>query len=100
MIVVVVDDEMLALRTMAETIRRIRMDALVYAFRDPAEALKAVKGGLKPDIVFSDIRMYNMTGIEFAHRLKEIHPFTNIVFATGYDDYIRKIYLRPQCRTE
>ena len=88
MIVIVVDDEVLALKTMVETIRRVRTDAEIYPYRDPSEALRAVEEGLRPDIVFSDIRMFDMTGIEFAHKLKLIYPYTNIVFATGYDEYM------------
>ena len=43
--------------------------------------------GNKPDIVFSDIEMPGMHGLDFAVNLKKICPDTRIVFVTAYDKY-------------
>ena len=89
MIVIAVDDEALALKSLSDTIKKIRPDAEIYLFRDPLMALQSLESGVvKPDVIFSDIQMYDMTGIQFAHRIKVIYPHTNIVFVTGYSEYM------------
>ena len=88
MIILAVDDEALALKSISDTIKKIKPDAELYMFRDPVPALQALESGVKPDVVFSDVRMYDMTGIQFAHRVKVIYPRANIVFVTGYSDYM------------
>lgn len=40
------------------------------------------------DVAFIDIDMPGMSGMELARRLKAMHPTLNIVFATGYSDYM------------
>ncbi|MBR1747807.1 MAG: response regulator [Clostridia bacterium] len=89
MIVIAVDDEALALKSLADTIKKIKPDAEIYLFRDPMIALQSLESGVvKPDVIFSDIQMFDMTGIQFAHRVKVIYPHTNIVFVTGYSEYM------------
>ena len=89
MIVIAVDDEALALKSLADAVKKIKPDAEVFLFRDPMMALQSLESGvMKPDVVFSDIQMFDMTGIQFAHRVKVIYPHTNIVFVTGYSDYM------------
>ena len=89
MIVIAVDDETLALKSLSDTIKRIKPDAEIYLFRDPLMALQSLESGVvKPDVIFSDIQMFDMTGIQFAHRVKVIYPHTNIVFVTGYSEYM------------
>ena len=89
MIIIAVDDEALALKALSETVKKIKPDAEIYLFRDPMKALQSLESGLlKPDVIFSDIRMFDMTGIQFAHRVKVIYPHANIVFVTGYSEYM------------
>ncbi len=89
MIILAVDDETLALNSLADCIKKVKPDADLYLFRDPIMALQSLESGaMKPDIIFSDVRMYDMTGIQFAHRVKVIYPHTNIVFVTGYSEYM------------
>jgi two-component SAPR family response regulator len=88
MIVLAVDDEALALRSLVDTIKTVRPDAEIYPFRDPLKALELLESGLTPDVIFSDVRMFDMTGIQFAHRVKVIYPKANIVFVTGYSEYM------------
>ncbi len=42
---------------------------------------------LKPDVVFLDIEMRNMNGLETAKVLRGVTPQAVIVFATAYDNY-------------
>lgn len=40
-----------------------------------------------PDVVFADIRMTEMDGIEMIRRLKEKHVETQYVIISGYSDF-------------
>ena len=86
--IIAVDDEVLALNSLSDAIKKVKPDAEVYLYRDPAQALQSLESGfVKPDVIFSDIQMFDMTGIQFAHRVKVLYPHTNIVFVTGYSEY-------------
>lgn len=39
------------------------------------------------DIVFTDIRMPFMDGIELMHKIKEKYPYIKLVIISGYDDF-------------
>jgi two-component system, response regulator YesN len=42
---------------------------------------------IKPDIIFTDICMSSIDGIDFAHCVNQKYPGTQIVVITGYDDF-------------
>lgn len=42
---------------------------------------------LKPEIVISDIRMGEMSGLELARNLRQLLPFTKVILLSGYDDF-------------
>ncbi len=88
MIILAVDDEALALKSLVDTIKAVKPDCEIYPFRDPIKALQLLESGVEPDVVFSDVQMFDLTGIQFAHRIKVIYPRTNIVFVTGYKEYM------------
>ena len=88
MIILAVDDEAPALGSLVSAIQRVEPEAEVYSFRDPLDALQLLESGLKPDVVFSDVQMFDITGIQFAHRVKVLYPHANIVFVTGYKEYM------------
>jgi len=88
MLIFALDDEPLLLVAAEKAIREAEPEAEVALFSGPAEALDAVKDqNLHPDIVFTDIEMPGMTGLEFAVRMKTLSPATRIVFVTGYVKY-------------
>lgn len=41
----------------------------------------------QPDIIFTDIKMPKMDGIEFSEKVKRILPKCRIIIITGYDDF-------------
>ncbi len=64
----------------------MKPDADVEGFEDQDELLEeAEKNGC--DVVFLDIHMPGMNGVEVAKRLKEINRKMNIIFVTGFSDY-------------
>ncbi|MGN0244270.1 MAG: response regulator [Lachnospiraceae bacterium] len=50
------------------------------------EALEQIEL-LQPDVLFTDIRMPFINGIELARQAREIRPTMQIVFLSGYDDF-------------
>jgi len=91
MLIYAADDERLALEYIERSIRKASPDSEVIIFNKSKELLDAMEDR-KADVVFLDIQMPGLTGIEIAKRLKEIHPRVNIVFATGFDEYMMEAF--------
>ncbi len=87
MLIFAIDDEENVLEEAVEIIARAAEGAQIRAFRRGAAALEAIQQGSRPDVVFCDIEMPGITGLEFAVRLKELSPNTRIVFATAFEKY-------------
>ncbi|WNO52713.1 hybrid sensor histidine kinase/response regulator [Stakelama saccharophila] len=71
-----------AVRSFAETLLR-EFGAQVTAAGSGREALELLNGN-SFDLVFSDVVMADMTGIEMARHIHENRPTQRIVLATGY----------------
>ncbi len=59
---------------------------IVAECEDGASALESI-AELQPDVVFLDIRMPGLTGIEVARAMAETSPRSQVVFVTAYDQY-------------
>lgn len=87
--ILAVDDEYFALELLKSAIGEVAQGASVFACRDVLSALDTARGQ-KIDVAFLDIHMPEKNGIELARELKMIHPKINVVFVTGYSDYMRE----------
>lgn len=88
MLVYAIDDEKYALRELSEAVQQAMPSAEVEPFRCSADALKKIQEyGEQPDVVFSDIRMPGISGLELAVKIKEKAPDAKIIFVTGYPEY-------------
>ena len=88
MMIVLLDDEPILLREGENAVRAAVPDAELRSFSLGADLLSAIeKEGLKPDVVFTDIEMPGISGLELAVRLKTLCPDARIVFVTGYSQY-------------
>ena len=88
MIFYVIDDEPLALRISHQVIQDAFPNAQVISFGDSTDALHAISERQQiPDVVFCDIEMPRLNGLEFAVRLKTLSPQTRVIFVTGYSQY-------------
>ena len=77
------DDEPLAVELLVGYVRRTPSLELVGAYTDTVEALSEINSR-KPDIVFLDIQMPDMNGLE----LSRILPlYTRVVFTTAFKEY-------------
>ena len=101
MTVLAVDDEPIALEVLGRAIREVVPNCSLFAFTDPWEALEQVKcGSFYPDVAFLDVEMFDLTGLELAKRLKDLYNCVNIVFVTGYAEYMGCLLYTSDSLTE
>jgi two-component system LytT family response regulator len=81
--VLIAEDEPLARETLRDWIAEQPMLALVGEAADGASALEQINR-IRPDVVFMDIQMPEMTGLEVLRRLEHL---PEIVFTTAFDQY-------------
>lgn len=86
---IVVDDEHPAIRLLSGYIKRTPGLELVLQTTSAAEALKAVTKG-SADLVFLDIQMPEITGIEIMEVLKDNQ--TKVILTTAYSEYALEGY--------
>jgi two-component system NtrC family sensor kinase len=56
-----------------------------------AEALECIEEGADIDLVFSDVVMPDIDGLEFAERLRELRPGLPVIFCTGYSSAVEAL---------
>jgi two-component system, LytTR family, response regulator len=82
----VVDDEPLARRRLAALIADVPWVAHVGEASDGAAAIEAI-GRLRPDVLFLDIQMPEVSGLEVVERLRALPRPPSVIFTTAYDQY-------------
>ncbi len=87
MLIFAIDDEENVLEYNREVIEKASGGAQVMTFKRGGAALEAIRRGYLPEVVFTDIEMPGVSGLELAVRIKEISPKTRIIFTTGYEKY-------------
>ena len=85
---IIVDDEPLAVRLLESYVGKTPDLQLTASFTDSITAVNAIKE-LKPDLLFLDIQMPNIDGMELAHSLPEE---TRVVFTTAFREYAFESY--------
>ena len=85
---IIVDDEPLAVRLLESYVEKTPDLELIASFTDSIKAINAVKAQ-KPDLLFLDIQMPNIDGMELAHSLPEE---TRVVFTTAFKEYAFESY--------
>ncbi len=83
---VAVDDEKKALERFERVIRQEENMTLIGGFTKAEEALDFIESR-EVDIVFLDIEMPQINGLELSERIFETKPEIDIVFVTAYDKY-------------
>lgn len=85
---IIVDDEPLAVRLLVSYVEKTPGLELLASFTDSIKAINAIKAQ-KPDLLFLDIQMPNIDGMELAHSLPEE---TRVVFTTAFKEYAFESY--------
>jgi len=80
---VVIDDEQPSINMLTELIKAVPGLELLAATTDPVEGVGIIRG-MMPDVVFLDIDMPVLSGLEIA---RLIHKDTRIVFCTAYPQF-------------
>lgn len=78
--VFVVDDSATMLMSVKQTLELGGFK--VETAKDGLEALNRIKGGLKPDLILTDIHMPNMNGIDLIKNVRATLRFTPILVLT------------------
>ena len=84
--VIVLDDEKIILRGEMATLEKVMPNALISGFTNTDDAITYAKSN-NIRIIFSDIEMGDVNGIELSKEFLKINPRTNIIFLTAYADY-------------
>ena len=84
--VVIVDDEVPVLNLLKMVLQKTGQVNVLETFTEPLAVLDKIST-IKPDVVFLDIEMPEMNGLELASRLIEQDDELMIVFVTGYNQY-------------
>jgi DNA-binding NtrC family response regulator len=79
--VLIVDDE----RTLARAVKAFLLESGYEAeVASDAEQALGLLESLRPDVVFSDVRLPGMTGIELLRRIREFDPSIPVIIMTAY----------------
>lgn len=90
--VLVVDDEQMGIDGLCDALGEVLgKDAQIDTSLDAPKALEMVReqkeAGAPYDVVFQDIEMPKMNGLELAVGIKKASPDTNLVMVTAYQEY-------------
>ncbi len=84
--IVIVDDESPA-RDELKYLLSLENEVEIVGEADSGAAAIGFAAQLKPDVIFMDVQMRGMNGLETVAILRYIVPETLLVFATAYDEY-------------
>ena len=88
MLIFAIDDEPMALLVLHNAIAEAVPEATIMDYDMGTAALEAIrKKDLRPDVVFSDIKMPQLDGLALAAQVRSASPETKFVFVTAYSEY-------------
>ena len=85
---IIVDDEPLAVRLLESYVEKTPELKQLASYTDSITAINAIKEQ-KPDLLFLDIQMPNIDGMELAHSLP---AETRVIFTTAFKEYAFESY--------
>jgi two-component system cell cycle sensor histidine kinase/response regulator CckA len=83
--VLVVDDDEMVRTVVAQMLAEDGYD--VTTATTPADAIRMVEQGFRPNVLVSDVVMPGIGGVELAERLVELHPDLRVVLSSGYAEH-------------
>lgn len=84
---ILVDDEILALERLEKMLKNDTEDITVVGTCSNPLKVEIMVKQLQPDIIFLDIEMPELNGLQLAERIQEAYPEIEIVFVTAFDRY-------------
>ncbi|TYP78103.1 response regulator [Paenibacillus methanolicus] len=85
--ILLVDDEAIDLEWLRRRVAGSHLNVQVVGTANSGFAALKLMEEQHVDVILSDIRMPIMTGLEFARKVRELHPLVQIVFISGHEDF-------------
>jgi two-component system LytT family response regulator len=82
----IIDDDMPSIKILEYFLKEYDIVEIAGCFTDPLTALEQFKEKM-PQLVFLDINMHQLNGMDTALRIIEMNPDTDIIFTTAYDNF-------------
>ena len=92
--IAICDDNSMDLKAMREVFRRVAPAYTLDSFSDSRKLLDTIAGGTSYDLLFLDILMPGITGMELAREVGRIAPDMPVVFLTDSDAYAMMLCYR------
>ena len=89
--ILIADDQPMIVEDLLDELSHLCPDAMCIGTSDPHEIVPLFNEYLF-DIVFMDIDLAGLSGIELAKKILEIKPRTNIIYITGYERFALESY--------
>lgn len=83
---ILIDDEKLALEYLDRALKPLTEIRVIGKYTNPYKALIEIMNE-QPEIVFLDIEIPEISGLDLAEKIKNQYPDIHIVFITSYDEY-------------
>lgn len=87
--IVILDDEVRAIDRMKILFKNFSQVKVVNTFQDPIACLEFISER-EPDLIFVDIEMPGMTGLEFASEVSRNQFTSKVVFVSSHEHYALK----------
>jgi len=88
---IVIDDESAAIKQLEKSAVLNGNIQIIAGFTNPEEGLVNIKK-FRPDIVFLDINMPEISGLYLAEQIVKFSEHTSIIFVTSFNDYALKAF--------
>lgn len=85
--VVVIDDEAIVVKGIEAILKKERLECQIVGAGNTAQEGLRILEERKPDLVFTDIRMPGMDGLELIEKARKILPGALFVVISGYCDF-------------
>ncbi len=86
---IIIEDQLQAQKVLQRHIENVPYLSLTHTFTNAVEAIPFLKSNQKVDIVFLDINLPKLTGMDF---LRTFHPNTAVIITTAYSDFALDSY--------
>ncbi len=89
--VVIIDDEKVAIDILIRKLKRYPEYQVVGMAQDGENGLRLINDE-QPDVLFLDVEMPDMTGIDFLEKLREVDHDCDVVMCTSYDEFMLEAF--------
>lgn len=98
--VVICDDQAEILRSVAQKLNGLNLEDIrnIICFQYAAFMIGELEEQrFNADIFILDVKLKEMNGIDLAGKILRLHPNSQIIFMSGYDDYFEDAYEVEHC---